>query len=118
MSRRLCNYHGMWTKDKGQTSCPQCKSVSNREYDKNYRNQEADRFYHSRDWKDARERVRIRDCGLCQQCKRDGVITQSDVVDHIVEIVDGGDKLSKNISNPNTLILISRLFNKIGCNSP
>ena len=70
MSKRLCNFHGMWTKTKDQMRCPQCKTTSNREYDKNYRNQEASKFYHSRAWKDVREKVRVRDAGLCQQCKQ------------------------------------------------
>jgi len=96
MSKRLCNFHGMWTKDKRQTSCPQCKTTSSREYDKNYRNKEADKFYHSRAWKDVRENVRTRDAGLCQQCSRDGKLTEFDVVDHIIEIEDGGDKLCKD----------------------
>ena len=93
MSKKICSFHGMWD-NKKYKSCPKCKSVSSRTYDKSYRNQEADKFYHSRDWKNVRESIRKRDGGLCQQCKRDGRITESNVVDHIVEIKDGGDKLS------------------------
>ncbi|WP_201351882.1 HNH endonuclease signature motif containing protein [Hydrogenimonas urashimensis] len=31
-----------------------------------------------------------RDGGLCQACKRQGVITPATIVDHIIEIKDGG----------------------------
>jgi 5-methylcytosine-specific restriction protein A len=47
-----------------------------------------------------RERIRARDCGLCQQCKRDGKVTIGHPVDHIVPLWKGG---SDDDSNKETL---------------
>jgi len=37
-----------------------------------------------------RKRIRARDCGLCQQCKREGRTNIGYPVDHIVPLWDGG----------------------------
>lgn len=37
-----------------------------------------------------RRRIRERDCGLCQQCKREGRTTAGYPVDHIIALADGG----------------------------
>jgi len=37
-----------------------------------------------------RNRVRERDCGLCQQCKRDGKTSVGAAVDHIIPLWKGG----------------------------
>ena len=37
-----------------------------------------------------RERIRKRDCGLCQECKRQGRTTVGHPVDHIVPLWAGG----------------------------
>ena len=47
-----------------------------------------------------RERIRARDCGLCQECKRQGRTTIGYPVDHIVPLADGG---SDEDSNKETL---------------
>lgn len=47
-----------------------------------------------------RRRIRERDCGLCQQCKREGRTTAGYPVDHIVPLWDGG---SDDDSNKETL---------------
>jgi 5-methylcytosine-specific restriction protein A len=47
-----------------------------------------------------RERIRARDCGLCQQCRRDGKTTIGHPVDHIVPLWKGG---SDDDSNKETL---------------
>lgn len=94
MSKRICSIHGLWEKTAMQMQCPKCNRVSTRVYDKRCRNKEADRFYHSRQWKRAREQVIARDGGLCRNCKRRGIVKKFDVVDHIKEMKDGGLKLS------------------------
>ncbi len=88
MSKRLCNIHGLWTKTEKQARCPKCKITSTREYDKKYRNQEASKFYHSREWKRVRG-LQLSKYPLCVECNR-----PAKIVDHIVEIEDGGAKLS------------------------
>jgi 5-methylcytosine-specific restriction protein A len=37
-----------------------------------------------------RNRIRLRDCGLCQECKRRGRVTGGMAVDHIVPLWKGG----------------------------
>lgn len=37
-----------------------------------------------------RKRIRERDCGLCQQCLREGRTTVGYPVDHIIALADGG----------------------------
>lgn len=37
-----------------------------------------------------RKRIRARDCGLCQECKRQGRTTIGHPVDHIIALADGG----------------------------
>ncbi|UFH59824.1 HNH endonuclease [Sulfurovum mangrovi] len=93
MSKCICPIHGVWEKTPDQPRCPQCSKHTNKVYDKTSRNKESDKFYHSRAWKSVREKAMIRDGMMCQECKRHGTHTQFDVVDHIVEIEDGGCKL-------------------------
>ena len=62
----------------------------NRDYNERRRDMQVQEIYNSARWKKVRGLVMRRDGGLCQQCKREGRITPADVVDHIVEIKDGG----------------------------
>lgn len=47
-----------------------------------------------------RKRIRERDCGLCQECRRQGRTTPGHPVDHIQPLWDGG---SDDDSNKETL---------------
>lgn len=86
--KRICPIHGLYTKDKEMKGCPLCKQTSTKEYDKNYRNKESDKFYHSREWKRVRG-LQLHRQPLCKEC-----LQPATIVDHIVEIKDGGAKLS------------------------
>ncbi|MNW42923.1 hypothetical protein D3C74_201080 [compost metagenome] len=58
------------------------KTTRNRMYDQQVRNQDAKRFYNSKEWKAARaERLR-KDKGLCQECLRGRRIQTADMVHH------------------------------------
>lgn len=48
-------------------------------------------------WKKIRERIMFRDCGLCQECKRNGVVTAGKEVDHIVPVMKGGGDEDSNL---------------------
>lgn len=41
-------------------------------------------------WDRTREHILVRDCGLCQPCLRDGLVTAASAVDHIVPKSRGG----------------------------
>jgi len=43
-----------------------------------------------------RERIRARDCGLCQECKRQGKTTMGAAVDHTVPLWKGGSDADHN----------------------
>ena len=43
-----------------------------------------------------RERIRARDCGLCQECKRQGKTTLGAAVDHIDPLWNGGSDEDDN----------------------
>ena len=44
-----------------------------------------------------RERVMVRDCGLCQTCLRNGLTTIGSQVDHIVALTNGGGNDDSNL---------------------
>lgn len=57
-----------------------------RYYDQHIRDKQATSFYHSVEWKRAREQALMRDHGLCQHCLKEKRITQADMVHHIKEV--------------------------------
>lgn len=50
-----------------------------------------------RAWMTTRGRIMKRDCGLCQQCKREGRLQLAEQVDHKVELADGGTDNDDNL---------------------
>lgn len=86
--KRLCAIHGLWDKTTTMPRCPKCKQSSSRQYDKNYRNKESDKFYHSRAWKRVSS-MQLNSSPLCVVCGE-----PAKIADHKVEIKDGGSKLS------------------------
>lgn len=58
---------------------------SNQYYDKYKRDSAAKRFYNSKMWRIAREKVLIRDNYLCQSCLKQGIIATAHAVHHIKE---------------------------------
>ena len=87
MKKRLCSIHGVWLKDEHTTRCPKCKKNTAKRYDSIFRDKDADSFYHSRAWKRVRG-LQLSKYPLCVECGR-----PAKIVDHIVEIKDGGCKL-------------------------
>ena len=79
--------------------CPSCNGrdkQATREYDRRYRNQEAKAFYNSKEW----QRVRYSILSKNPFCAVEGCNRPADVVDHIVEIRDGGDRLNPDNLQP------------------
>lgn len=48
-------------------------------------------------WRKLREIVLLRDCYLCQQCKREGRVTVGNIVDHIKPKAKGGTDEPTNL---------------------
>ncbi|AUC13811.1 hypothetical protein BTO06_01000 [Tenacibaculum sp. SZ-18] len=57
------------------------------------------KFYNSRAWRNFRKQVLIEE-PLCRLCSSKGLVKEAKVVDHIVRIVDGGEKLSRSNVQP------------------
>ena len=83
--KRLCPIHGVYT----GKSCDRCKSNASMVYDKTARDPELVKFYKSPAWRKVR-RIALRRDPICKICRRN----TSTVVDHIIEIKDGGSRLS------------------------
>ena len=68
-------------------------------YNKNIRNSEAQKLYESPQWRALRE-LHIKRYPLCEMCFAKGRITPAVIVDHKVEIKDGGAPLdSENLQS-------------------
>jgi len=85
------------------------QSNNNRYYDKYHRSEPSKRFYHSTAWKKAREIIKIRDNGLCQQCLKDKRITIGTIVDHIIPIKQDWNK---RLDEDNLQLLCQSCHNK------
>jgi len=48
-------------------------------------------------WRKRRNRIMKRDSHLCQECKRNGIITQAKEVDHIINKARGGTDDDSNL---------------------
>ena len=49
------------------------------------------------EWVKTRERILRRDCGLCQPCAREGVVTMANQVDHVLGKALGGSDDESNL---------------------
>ncbi|MFK5976902.1 MAG: HNH endonuclease [Sulfurovum sp.] len=87
MSKRLCSLHGIWDKLSNSDRCPKCKKLYSKNYDKNHRNKEVTKFYHSANWNKIRKKVLMNE-PICRQCTR----SISSHIDHIIPIKRGGCK--------------------------
>lgn len=75
--------------------CPAHAKANHRDYNKERRadpvRRKADAFYSTKPWRSARLAQLQRE-PLCVECKRAGIITGANVVDHIRPISQGGAK--------------------------
>jgi len=73
--------------------CPRCSKSSDKEYNNLRRNQSVqDEVYQTKRWREIRKIALNRDKGLCIWCFKENRIEPAVIVDHIVEIKDGGAK--------------------------
>lgn len=75
----------------GQKRREALRKLSNREYSRWTRKNQS--FYGSSVWRKVRNTF-IQQNPLCAHCKVEGITKEADVVDHIVEIKDGGAALN------------------------
>ena len=52
---------------------------------------------YGRDWDKVRQVILKRDCYLCQQCKREGMIKVANIVDHIISKATRGTDDESNL---------------------
>lgn len=92
MPKRLCPKHGIWTPENNKDRCPKCVSTINKQYDKGHRNKESNKVYQSKQWKETRKEVILRDGFKCTKCGSPiGIKPKDHAVDHIIELTDGGE---------------------------
>lgn len=96
MPKKICNTTGCSKLiDMNRTHCID-HGTKHTQYDKNNRDTVRDKFYHSKAWKCKRHEIMQMYGGLCQDCLKEDVINNADVIDHIIEIKDGGELLSND----------------------
>ena len=89
--RKLCNKHNFYDSIIYPNGCPKCRKESNKQYDSNIRSEDRKKIYNSTKWKQVRELAMIRDEFLCVECKKLGILTKGEEVDHIEELQDRMD---------------------------
>ena len=91
MPKKICNQIGCNELiNMSETHCSKhMKSVNtqrNRDYNRYKRNKKHDKFYQSSGWKVNRDIAMSRTGGLCEECMEFDMVTQADVVDHIISL--------------------------------
>ncbi|BEP28803.1 HNH endonuclease [Helicovermis profundi] len=100
MSKKICLGKGCNNLvDRTEKYCLTCskkrvieKRENNRKYDHHNRDKKIKNFYHSKAWKKFREGILIRDNYLCQECLKENIITNAEIVHHIVEVREDFEK--------------------------
>jgi 5-methylcytosine-specific restriction protein A len=89
--KKPCAYPGCPNLVKpGERYCEEHRKLVNRGYKRERDDKEIQKIYSSKRWKKVRE-MKMKQCGgLCELCLKEGRIVKADVVDHIIEIKDGG----------------------------
>ena len=72
--------------------CEKHQAEANANYNKHYRDKERQKFYNSQRWEAVRAE-KLRKDPFCEECRKGGTLIKATVVDHIVEIKDGGSEL-------------------------
>lgn len=87
---RLCSKCGHVVSGGGK--CPTCARRRAKEYNMHRRDKQTyDEVYNTTRWRLIRDLRLKASCGLCDMCRENGIIAKADVVDHIIEIKDGGE---------------------------
>jgi 5-methylcytosine-specific restriction protein A len=92
--KRPCSYPGCPELVEGRF-CKKHEQEEARRYEKYQRDPETRRRY-GRAWKRIRDRY-IKAHPLCEECKRNGKLTPSEEVHHIIPLSEGGTNKQKNL---------------------
>lgn len=84
---KLCPKHGFYNAIESP-QCPKCKKTSDKTYDTTMRAKDRAKIYNSKKWKDIRVKALVRDEMMCCECKRNGIDTLGEEVDHVKELQD------------------------------
>ena len=90
--KRPCSYPGCPKLVDGQY-CEEHKQLVEKQYNLYGRNAESENFYRSPAWRFARKQ-QLKLHPFCEECLKAGERTKATMVDHIIPIRQGGDKLS------------------------
>ena len=78
--------------EKGSQYCEKHRKELEKEYNTHERDQEAQAFYTSSQWRAVRAQ-KLQEQPCCEECLRHGIITPATLVDHIIPIKQGGARL-------------------------
>lgn len=83
----------------GKQYCAEHFTATERKRHERLKDDECEAFYHTGTWKRLRADV-LREEPLCRECAKRGIVKAAQMVDHIVPIRQGGDKMSKGNLQP------------------
>ena len=89
--KRPCSYPGCPELTDGRF-CPVHQKAYEKDYNRRHRDMSAQEFYNSREWR-LKRHEHLAEEPLCRECRRRGRLARATVVDHIVPIRFGGERL-------------------------
>ena len=89
--KKPCRYPGCNRVTHG-TYCDEHQKMADKEYNKNGRDMNLQRFYNSKEWRRLRN-LKLSYCPLCEECLNSGRLIKANTVDHITPIGQGGAPL-------------------------
>ena len=87
-----CTHPGCGALVRDGSRCDKHRAEERKRYDKSRQGDEFRKFYSSRQWIAARDRHKQVE-PLCRECRKRGLVAAVEIVDHIIPIRNGGDRL-------------------------
>ena len=88
---QVCNHPGCNEVTHARYCDKHTREMSQR-YNRYQRDRTAQTFYESSQWRNLR-RMKLNDSPMCEECRRGGTLVKATMVDHIIPIRQGGEKL-------------------------
>ena len=93
-SKRPCSYPNCSKLVDGQY-CDEHKKLRDKEYNRYGRDDFGKKFYNTPEWRFIRKH-QLAEHPLCEECLKNGKIVKATMVDHIIPIKQGGNKLASS----------------------